>query len=142
MLCWTPSITPSRSASQPPGTQANSSAFLTLGQISPQPGRVAGEPPVEIGLHDLAHLSVGGGDAAGLLAVRQSHAEWAARLASSRRSSKAASRSERASDGNRCGVVRLVIPDVRAVAVAAAALVVDAFEAVELAVGRAETGGA
>ena len=35
-----------------------------------------------------------------------------------------------------------VIPDVRAVAEAAAAMIVDAFEAVELAVGGAEAGGA
>ncbi len=69
-----------------------------------------------------------------------SGSSWRKRMApcSSSEKPKAALRSERARVGKRCGGGGLVIPDVRAVAEAAAAMIVGAFEAVEFAVGGAE----
>ena len=54
-------MTPSRSASQPPGTQQNSSALLHIRATGAQQTVVAGELPVAVDLHDAAHLSVGRG---------------------------------------------------------------------------------
>ena len=100
---------------------------------------VAGELIVQIHLHDLAHLPVGGRRREPLGAVRQSltkpHAAAVVhRVAEGGPSQRA--RELREQMRRR----RLVVPDVRAVAFAAAALIAAALEAVELAVRRAEAG--
>ena len=123
VLCWQPSITPSWSASQPPGTQQNSSALLDVGPQRAQQLVVAGELPVAVQLHDAAHLPVGGGLAEVL--------RCAQRAGSTRKLIKPSSRVAQAElhlahdfgqVAEQEGGGLLVIPDVGARAVAAAAV--------------------
>src|ERR1035441_6620485 len=105
-----------------------------------EPRGVAGKLPIEVGVHDLAHLAIGGGKAEALAVVGKPLAKTdaaggvllVAESGSAQRAGEA---------GEDVGGSRLVVPDVRAASVAAAGMVVSAFETVEFAVGGAEDDG-
>src|SRR5690242_12444733 len=105
--------------------------------MAAQPVRVARELPVKIGLDDLTHLSVGGGIAKPIFAVRQHLAETHSALLVLRIAESGLAQRMSQRRKNKLGGC-FVVPDVGAVAEAAAAMIVAAFEAVELAIGRAE----
>ena len=106
-----------------------------------QPVHVAGERPVQICVNDLPHLPVGRREAGALHAIGQHLPEMhRARIVHRVAERGSAERPGQRREQMRSGT--FVIPHVRAVAEAAAAIIVHAFESVELAVGSAEAGGA
>src|ERR1019366_3625874 len=113
---------------------------LDAGPDAAQPFEVAGEPPIEIGVHYLAHGAVGGGEAPERLFVRQVLAEvqgaGGVEIVSETDGAQGAGKG-----GEQVGGGGFVVPDVGATAVAAAGVIVGALEAVELAVGGTEADG-
>src|ERR1019366_7946371 len=113
---------------------------LDAGPDAAQPVEIAGEPPIEIGVHDLAHGAIGGGAAPERLLGRQVPAEMqgagGVEVVSETDGAQGAGEG-----GEQVGGYGFVVPDVGATAVAAAGVIVGAFEAVELAVGGAEADG-
>ncbi len=102
-----------------------------------QPGSVARKPPVQVDLHDLAHLAIGGGVAVALFAVGKHLAmTHGAAIVFGKTEcgfpQRTGERGEQMLGGG------LVVPDVRAVPEAAAAAIVAALEAVEFAIGGTE----
>ena len=96
--------------------------------------------PVEIGVHDLAHRAVGGGEAPERRFVREVLAEVQG-AGVVHVVAEAGGAQGAGEGGEEVGRGGFVIPDVRATAVAAAGVIVGAFEAVELAIGGAEADG-
>ena len=131
---------PSLSASQPPGSQQNSSAFRALDHRIRKPLVVAGELPIAVELHDAAHLTIGGRQRPGLRMLQrqfdaEAHAAVVARgvveLDLAHAQSQAAEE-----EGGRL----LVIPNVGAGAEAAAGGIVTTFPAEHETVRRAKYG--
>ena len=133
-------MTPSRSASQPPSIQQNSSARRAPGQTRPQKGVVAAELPIAVELDQTTQLTVGGGQtpvrgaSAGERRAKLHVAVAAGRIVELDFAHAARKVTEEKTGGV------LVVPDVGAGAESRAGVVETAFEAVEAASGDAAGG--
>ena len=122
------------------GNPGEFEGFFDARPDAAQPVDIAGERPIEVGVHDLAHGAIGGGEAPERLFVRQVLAEMqGARVVHVVAETGGAQGA--GEGGEEMGGDGLVVPDVGATAVAAAGVIVGAFEAVELAIGGAEADG-
>src|ERR1035438_6918673 len=115
--------------------------LFDFGPHGAEPIHVAGEQPIEVGVHDLPHLAIGGGVAPALRGVVGEVLAEADAAGVVEIEAEADGAQGAGEGGEEVGGGGFVIPNVGTTAVAAAGMIVNAFEAVEFAIGGAEARG-